>query len=96
MQKLFLLFSLVILYSGFVFSQEFQIAPASLNFGSIIVGSDSILQVTVNNPDTSDLVITNITSTNGQFTFTPNTFPITILAGGNQIIDVTFTPHQLD
>ena len=73
----------------------FSISPVSLNFGSVVVGSNAMLQATVNNAGTSDLVITNITSTNGQFTFTPNTFPITILAGGNQVIDVTFTPSSV-
>ncbi len=24
--------------------------------------------------------------------FTPNTFPVTIAAGGNQILDITFAP----
>ena len=51
-----------------------------------------LYEVITSNAGTSDLVITGITSTDGQFTFSPNTFPITILAGGNQILDVTFTP----
>jgi hypothetical protein len=46
----------------------------------------------VSNPGTSDLVISNIVSSDGQFTFTPNTFPITITPGANQIFDITYTP----
>ena len=70
----------------------FGITPASLNFGNVVVGSNGTLQSTVNNTGTSDLVITNIISSDGQFTFTPNTFPDTIAAGGNQVFNVTFTP----
>ncbi len=63
-----------------------------MNFGDVSLGSNSILQATINNTGTSDLVITNITSSDGQFTFTPNTFPITIPPSGNQLVDITFTP----
>ena len=70
----------------------FGITPASLNFGNVVIGSNGTLQSTVNNTGTSDLVITNIISSDGQFTFTPNTFPDTIAAGGNQVFNVTFTP----
>ncbi|MBE0570219.1 MAG: choice-of-anchor D domain-containing protein, partial [Ignavibacteriaceae bacterium] len=70
----------------------FGISPVSLDFGNVAIGSTGTLQVTVSNTGTSDLVIANITSSDVQFTFLPNTFPIIIVAGGNQIVDVTFTP----
>ncbi len=70
----------------------FSITPPNLDFGNVIIGSNAVLQATVNNPGTSNLVISNITSSDGQFTFAPNTFPVTIAAGGNQIFDITFTP----
>ncbi len=71
---------------------NFSITPPNMNFGDVSLGSNTILQATINNTGTSDLVITNITSSDGQFTFTPNTFPITILPSGNQLVDITFTP----
>jgi hypothetical protein len=70
----------------------FSIAPASLNFGSVFLGDFSTLSATVTNTGTADLVIDNLTSSNGQFTFSPNSFPITITPGSNQAFDVTFTP----
>ncbi len=73
-------------------SPIFGIAPPNLNFGNVAVGSSAMLQSTVSNTGTANLVISNISSTNAQFTFTPNAFPITILPGGNQIFDVTFSP----
>ena len=95
MRKLFLVLPFILLFFTHAFGQVFEISPPNLNFGSVTVGSDSILQVIVNNTDTSDLVISNITSSNTQFTFSPNTFPITILAGNNQVFDITFTPSAV-
>ncbi len=74
---------------------NFGITPPNLDFGNVAIGSNAILQATVNNSGTSSLVISNITSSDGQFTFTPNTFPVTIAAGGNQIFDITFTPSAV-
>ncbi|MBE0570048.1 MAG: choice-of-anchor D domain-containing protein, partial [Ignavibacteriaceae bacterium] len=92
MHKLISILTFVLLFLGFTFGQVFEISPPNMNFGNVVVGSNSVLQATVNNTGTSDLVITNIVSSDGQYTFAPNTFPITIIAGGSQIIDVTFTP----
>jgi HYDIN/CFA65/VesB-like, Ig-like domain/Abnormal spindle-like microcephaly-assoc'd, ASPM-SPD-2-Hydin/Secretion system C-terminal sorting domain len=92
MRKLFFVLSFVFLYYGFVFGQVFEITPTNLDFGSVGVGSNATLQATISNPGTADLVISNITSSDSQFTFSPNTFPITIIPGGNQILDITFAP----
>lgn len=71
---------------------EFSIDPAALEFGSVAVGEYSILPATITNSGSNDLIITNINSTNGQFTFSPGTFPITITPGSNQTFDIKFTP----
>jgi hypothetical protein len=73
----------------------FGIAPASLPFGNVDVGSSSMLQTTVTNTGTAPLVISNIVSSDAQFTFTPNVFPINIAAGANQVFDVTFAPAAI-
>ena len=92
MRKLFLIFIFSLLYFRPAFGQSFGITPPNLNFGNVNVGSNATLQASVSNTDTIDLVITNIISSDGQFTFTPNTFPDTIAAGGSQVFNVTFTP----
>jgi hypothetical protein len=74
---------------------HFAIAPPSLNFGPVGVTLSSTLQATVSNDGTDPLEISNVTSTDGQFTFSPNTFPISVPAGGNQVFDITFTPASL-
>ncbi len=71
---------------------NFSITPPNLNFGNVAIGSSATLQATVNNAGTIPLEISNITSSDGQFTFTPNIFPIIIAQGGNQVFDITFTP----
>jgi hypothetical protein len=91
MRKLLLLFFSLLSYN-FSLGQGFSISPPNLDFGSVPIGSNLTLQATVTNTDTSDLEITNIVSSDGEFTFTPNTFPVTIASGGNQVFDVTFTP----
>lgn len=70
----------------------FGIAPASLSFGTINLGDNSTLPVTVSNTGNEALNITNIVSSDAQFTFAPNTFPVVIPAGGNQVFNVTFAP----
>jgi hypothetical protein len=77
---------------GSVPAPIFGVSPSSLNFGNVNVGSSSTLPVTVNNTGTLPLDISNIVSSNAQFTFSPSTFPISVAAGGSQVINVTFTP----
>ena len=88
---------LVMAYSniGGVAEPGFGIAPASLSFGNVEVGSSSILQATVTNTGTALLEISNIVSSDAQFTFAPSAFPITIGPGLNQVFDVTFAPAAI-
>ncbi|MCC6254616.1 MAG: choice-of-anchor D domain-containing protein [Ignavibacteriaceae bacterium] len=70
----------------------FNVAPASLSFGNVNVGSNAVLPVTISNPGTAPLVVSNIASDNAQFTFAPSVFPLTIPVGGNSVLNVTFAP----
>lgn len=81
---------------GNVPSPGFSLTPPSLNFGPVAVGSSSAPQaVTVTNTGTLALTITNISSDNAQFTFTSDPLPITVPAGGNTTVNVTFSPTSL-
>lgn len=81
---------------GNVPSPGFSLSPTSLNFGPVAVGSSSTPQtVTVSNTGTLPLTISNITSSDPQFTFTSAALPITVPAGGNTTVDVTFSPTAL-
>lgn len=71
----------------------FGISPASLNFGSVFLGQSSNLTATISNAgNTNPLTISNIVSSNAQFTFAPNTFPVTVPPSGSLNLTVTFTP----
>ncbi|NWF88766.1 MAG: choice-of-anchor D domain-containing protein [Ignavibacteriaceae bacterium] len=75
----------------------FSISPsAPLSFPPTAVGGSNVLAVTINNPGTANaLSISNIVSSDPQFTLPTLSFPITIAAGGNQAINVTFSPSTL-
>ena len=81
--------------SPVVAGPTFSIAPASLNFGPVAVSGNSTLQATVTNTGTAPLEITNITSSDPQFTFTSAALPITLAIGGNTVVDVSFSPTAL-
>ena len=79
--------------TGYVPAPVFAVSPvAPLNFGSVNVGLSANLNVTVSNTGDATLTLTGIASSNPQYTFTPNAFPVNIAAGGNQVFVVTFTP----
>ena len=76
-------------------ASSITMSPPNLDFGNVVLGSNSTLPAIVDNPGTSYLVITNIVSSDAHFTFAPNTFPITITPGNNKVIYVTYTPTTL-
>ena len=78
--------------TGYVPAPVFGTAPASLNFGSVNVGLSANLNVTVSNTGDAPLTISGIVSSNVQYTFVPNAFPVNIPAGGNSVFVVTFAP----
>ncbi|MDP2301562.1 MAG: choice-of-anchor D domain-containing protein [Ignavibacteria bacterium] len=77
---------------GYTPAPVFGVSPASLNFGSVNVGENAVLPFTVNNTGDAQLTLTNIVSSDVQYTFAPNAFPIDIAVGGNVVFNVTFTP----
>ncbi len=89
--KLFMVYTNI---SGVDPGPTFSLSPsAPLTFPTTAVGASSVLAVTVSNPGTTNtLSITNIVSSDAQFTLPALVFPISIAAGGNQVINVTFSP----
>ena len=71
----------------------FSMSPSSLPFGTVGVGGSGMLPVTVSNPGTTNaLTIDSAVSSNPEFTFLPNSFPMIINTAGNQVFNVTFAP----
>lgn len=74
----------------------FGITPSSLSFGSVFLGQTSDLTATISNAGNANpLVISNIVSSDAQFTFAPNVFPITVPPSGSVSLTVTFAPTTL-
>jgi hypothetical protein len=68
--------------------------PASLTFPTTCPGSNSTLSASICNTGKSDLIVSGIASSNGQFTVAPPSsgYPVTIGPGACLPIQVTFTP----
>ena len=79
--------------TGVGFGPVAGLSPASLNFGSVTVGTASPAQtVTLSSTGSTTLTISNITfSGSGDYSQT-NTCPATLATGSNCTISVTFTP----
>ncbi len=79
--------------TGVGFGPVAGLSPASLNFGSVTVGTASPVQtVTLSSTGSTALTITDITfSGSGDYSQT-NTCPATLATGSNCTISVTFTP----
>ena len=65
-----------------------NVFPTSLAFGNVLVGDAKSLELRVSNVGTEDLIITNITSNQPEFTVSETTF--TVVPGSANIIAVTF------
>ena len=75
-----------------VLGPAIDLAPSSLAFGNVNVGSNATLPVTVSNTGTAPLTISGVVSSAAQYTFAPSVFPLVIPVGGNSILNVTFAP----
>ncbi|MBI2884485.1 MAG: choice-of-anchor D domain-containing protein, partial [Candidatus Methylomirabilis oxyfera] len=71
-----------------------QLNPASLAFGTVTTGSTATLTTQIQNTGTATLNVTGIApaaGTSSEYTFKPAA-PLTIPAGGNIVLSVTYTP----
>ena len=72
---------------------DLTIAPASLNFGSVVVSHPSPAQtILVSNNSTGTVTVSNI-AVSGPFASTGSSLPMTLTAGQNMPLDITFTPY---
>ncbi len=75
-------------------SQEIDVTPTSLDFGSIKVNRDTTLNLTISNLGDSTLVVSNIVSSSSVFTFTGGT-TYNIAANSSVIVPVKFKPTSV-
>jgi hypothetical protein len=73
-------------------SPSMTLSSSSLDFGAVQNGQSSSLNITVGNDGTADLVVTDISSSNGYYIVSPTSF--TVATGESQTVAVTFTPYE--
>ena len=66
--------------------------PANLRFGLIVVGQTETLPVAVMNNGQTSVTISAISVGNSEFTISPVSLPLVLLAGQSLDLSVTFTP----
>lgn len=69
-----------------------SVAPASINFGSVPLGSTASQSVTISNRGTSNLTITHANASAAGVTITGVTLPLVIDAGKQSTFNVIFSP----
>jgi len=67
-------------------------SPLSLNFGSVLVGSNQTLSETLTNTGGSNLTVTQVNTTGTGFSTSGLSLPLTLAAGQSQPFNVTFAP----
>jgi hypothetical protein len=70
--------------------QSFVVSPSSVSFGSVSIGTNKTDSVIVSNSGSGTLSISNVTSSNSQFTVSPTS--ATVNANSSQIFYITFAP----
>jgi len=68
------------------------VSPLSLDFGSVLVGSNQTLPETLTNSGGSSITVTQVTATGSGFSMSGLNLPLTLPAGQNQTFSATFTP----
>lgn len=69
-----------------------EVTPDTLNFGNVIVGSDSTATLTIQNSGTADLIIDELIAS--MYFSTETAVPITVIPNTEAYIQVTFSPLQ--
>ena len=73
-------------------SGQLTLNPASVNFGSVRIGSNKSSTVTLSNGGATDLTITQATLSGAAFTIGNLSLPLTLHAGDSTTLNVTFAP----
>lgn len=69
-----------------------SVAPSSISFGSVLTGSTNTQKITVSNPGSATLNLTQATLNGAGYTLSGLALPASIAPGGAASFNVTFTP----
>ncbi len=82
----------VISLSGTGVQPQISVSPASANFGSLIASASNTQVLTIGNPGTANLVVTQASLAGAGFNITGLELPLTIPPGGSSRIAMVFAP----
>jgi len=71
---------------------QISVVPASVSFGSVTAGVTNTQTLTIKNPGTANLTITQASLTSNAFSFSGLTLPLTIPPSGSSPFTAGFTP----
>jgi hypothetical protein len=71
---------------------QISVVPTSVNFGNVTVGITNTQSVTVSNPGSANLSITQATVSGTGFALSGVTLPLTLVPGSSAVLTVSFTP----
>ena len=86
--------TLVVPITGTGVQAELSVIPASISFGSVPVGVTNTQTVTLRNPGTANLVISQAAVSGSGLTLSGISLPITMTPGGSSSFTVAFDPHS--
>ncbi len=72
-----------------------SVSPASLNFGSVVLGQTKDLAFAVRNSGAGALTVNSITSDNARFAVISPAIPFNVSTGAQQVVLVRFTPSAV-
>jgi len=76
-------------------TSQLTCAPAILGFGAIVVGQTETLPVTLTYNGEASATISGVTAGNSEFTTSPLSLPVILLAGQSVEMNVSFTPTAM-
>ena len=81
-------------FSGTTTVGQLSVAPTSISFGNVVVGTSQTQSVVLTNSGGSDLTITQATVNNSAFRLSGLAYPITLGSGQTAACTVTFLPQS--
>jgi hypothetical protein len=78
--------------SGTGVQPQISVTPASVNFGSISTGVTNTQTLTISNPGTANLTLSQAVETGSGFSLSGLAMPLTIAPGGSYAFSVSFNP----
>src|SRR5712691_10683433 len=80
--------------SGTGVQPQLSVAPPSVSFGNVLVGSNGVQTITLTNPGTANLTISQATVSEQSFTMTGLNIPLILGAGQTTSFNVAYVPSS--